>query len=76
MEIKGFTPLQQAIADLVWSMETAEDIIDWYNACDDEIKPIAHSVITMLKYEYIDSTIEKGVDLTVANNVINYIKEM
>ena len=74
IEIVGFSPLQQAIADMVWHLQTADEIIDWYNACRDEIKPIAHAVISMLRYEYLDQIpIE---DFSQALEIINQVKEL
>jgi len=54
IRIEGFTPLQQAIADMVWTLETEDELLDWYRDCADDIKPIAVSVMTMLKCEAID----------------------
>lgn len=74
MQIKGFTPLQQEIANLVWQFQTSDEIVNWFQSCDDEIKPVAHAVICMLKYEYIDS--QPINDFTDAQEIINRVKEL
>ena len=74
IRIEGFTPLQQAIADMVWALETEDDLLDWYRACADDIKPVAVAVMMMLKYEAIDQyPIE---DFSEALAVIDRIKEL
>ena len=74
LSIPNLTPLQQAIADMLWRLDTTEEIVEWFGTLPANIVPIAHSVMSMMVYEHIDQTpIE---DFSDAQEVIDYIKEM
>jgi hypothetical protein len=74
LSIPNLTPLQQAIADMLWSLDTTEEIVDWIDTLPENIVPIARAVLTMMVYEQIDQTpIE---DMSDALEIINRIKEM
>lgn len=74
IRIQGFTPLQQAIADMVWSLDTEEELLEWYRSCADDLKPVVFTVMSMLKYEAMDQ--EPIEDFSQALEVIDRIKEL
>ena len=74
LSIPNLTPLQQAIADVLWRLDTPEEIVEWFGTLPANIVPIAHSVMSMMVYEQIDQTpIE---DFSDAQEVIDYIREL
>jgi hypothetical protein len=74
ISIPNLSPLQQAIADMLWKLDTTEEIVEWFNTLPENIVPIAHAVMNMIVYEQIDQTpIE---DFSDALEVINRIKEL
>jgi hypothetical protein len=74
LSIPNLTPLQQAIADMLWSLDTTDEIVEWFNTLPANIVPIAHGVMSMMVYEQIDQApIE---DFSDAQEVIDYIREL
>jgi hypothetical protein len=74
LSIPNLTPLQQAIANMLWSLDTTEEIVEWFGTLPANIMPIAHSVMSMMVYEQIDQApIE---DFSDAQEVIDYIREL
>jgi hypothetical protein len=74
ISIPNLSPLQQAIADMLWSLDTTEEIVEWFETLPESIVPVAHAVMSMIVYEQIDQTpIE---DFSDAQEVIDYIKEL
>lgn len=74
ISIPNLSPLQQAIADMLWSLDTTEEIVEWFETLPENIVPVAHAVMSMIVYEQIDQTpIE---DFSDALEVINRIKEL
>jgi hypothetical protein len=74
LSISNFTPLQRAIADMLWSLDTEQEIVEWFGTLPKNIVPIAHGVMSMMVYEQIDQTpIE---DFSDALEVIDYIREL
>lgn len=74
LSIPNLTPLQQALADMLWNLDTEQDIVEWFGTLPANIVPIAHSVMSMMVYEQIDQTpIE---DFSDAQEVIDYIREL
>jgi hypothetical protein len=74
LSIPNLTPLQRAIADMLWSLDTEQEIVEWFDTLPQNIRPIAHSVLSMMVYEQIDQApIE---DFSDAQEVIDYIREL
>ena len=74
LQIQGLTTLQRAIADMLWSLDTEQEIVEWFGTLPANIRPIAHSVLSIMVYEQIDQTpIE---DFSDAQEVIDYIREL
>ena len=74
LSISNFTPLQRAIADMLWRLDTEQEIVEWFGTLPANIVPIAHSVMSMMVYEQIDQTpIENFSD---AQEIIDYIREL
>jgi hypothetical protein len=74
IKILNLTPLQQAIADMLWSLDTEQEIVEWFDTLPKNIQPIAHAVLTMMVYEQIDQT-PIG-DMSEAQAVIDRIREL
>ena len=74
LSIPNLTPLQRAIADMLWSLDTEQEIVEWFGTLPLNIRPVAHSVLSMMVYEQIDQApIE---DFSDAQEVIDYIREL
>ena len=74
LSIPNLTPLQQAIADVLWSLDTEEEIVEWFDTLPPKIRPVAHGVLAIMVYEQIDQTpIE---DMSEVLEVIDRIREL
>jgi hypothetical protein len=74
LSIPNLTPLQRAIADMLWSLDTEQEIVKWFDTLPQNIQPIAHAVLAIMVYEIIDQTpIE---DMSAALEVIDRVREM
>lgn len=74
ISIPNLTPLQKAIADMLWSLDTEQEIVEWFDTLPRDIQPIAHVVLAMMVYEQIDQNpIE---DMSQAQAIIDRIKEL
>jgi hypothetical protein len=74
LSIPNLSPLQRAIADMLWSLDTEQEIVEWFGTLPANIRPIAHSVLSMMVYEQIDQApIE---DMSAAQEVIDRIREL
>jgi hypothetical protein len=74
LQIHGLSPLHRAIADMLWSLDSEQEIVKWFGTLPPDIRPIAHVVLSMMVYEQIDLTpIE---DMSAAQEVIDRIQEM
>jgi hypothetical protein len=74
LSIPNLTPLQQAIADMLWRLDTTEEIVEWFGTLPQNIQPIAHAVLAIMVYEIIDQTpIE---DMSAALELIDRVREM
>jgi hypothetical protein len=74
LSIPNLTPLQQAIADMLWSLDTEQEIVEWFGTLPLDIRPVAHSVMSMMVYEQIDQALIE--DFSDAQEVIDYIREL
>jgi hypothetical protein len=74
LSIPNLTPLQRAIANMLWSLDTEQEIVEWFDTLPQNIQPIAHAVLAIMVYEQIDQTpIE---DMSEALEIIDYIREL
>jgi hypothetical protein len=74
LSIPNLTPLQRAIADMLWSLDTEQEIVEWFGILPPKIRPVAHGVLAIMVYEIIDQTpIE---DMSAALEVIDRVREM
>jgi hypothetical protein len=74
ISIPNLSPLQQAIADMLWSLDSEQEIVDWINSLPVDIVPVAHTVLAMMVYAQIDQI--PLTDFPDALQVINHIKEL
>jgi hypothetical protein len=54
MELKGLTPEQMSMCDMIWACETQEDIMDWFYQLEDIEKFEAWSLIQLMTIEQLD----------------------
>jgi hypothetical protein len=54
IQIQGLTPLQIKICDQIWSMETYEEIMEWFATLSYRQKVQAHAMLTMIVAELLD----------------------
>jgi hypothetical protein len=74
LSIPNLTPLQRAIAEVLWRLDTEEEIVEWFGILPPKIRPVAHGVLAMMVYEQIDQTpIE---DMSEALAVIDRIRKL
>ena len=74
LSIPNLNPLQRAIADMLWSLDTEQEIVEWFGTLPLDIRPVAHGVLAMMVYEQIDQIpIE---DFSDAQEVIDRIREL
>ena len=74
ISIPNLSPMQRAIADMLWRLDSTEEIVEWFNTLPASIVPIAHAVMSMMLYEQIhQAPIE---DFSDAQEVIDYIREL
>jgi len=68
--IEGVTPEQKEMLDIMWSLESTDDYLDWYETLDTWDQQEADLLKLMLYYELSDQV--KNVDQ--AKKIINMVK--
>ena len=72
MKIEGLTPLQHEILTTIWSMDTKEQVTDWFETLPRSLKQTAHAMLMMVVIEMIDQ--EPCEDLRLAQMVIDRVR--
>ena len=63
IQIQGLTALQVKLCDKIWSMETQEEILTWFDTLPHRLKIQAYAMLMMITAELIDGMIDDvGVD--------------
>ena len=68
--IEGVTPEQKEMLDIMWSLNSTDDYLDWYETLDTWDQQEADLLKLMLYYELSDQV--KNVDQ--AKKIINMVK--
>ena len=68
--IEGVTPEQKEMLDIMWSLDSTDDYLDWYETLDTWDQQEADLLKLMLYYELSDQV--KNVDQ--AKEIINLVK--
>jgi hypothetical protein len=73
IEIKNLTAEQVEILDIMWSFDSAEEYLDWYNLLDAEDQEQADVLQHMIILETMDEMLEEVSDGYA--DVRNYLKK-
>ena len=77
ISIPNLSPLQQELCDIIWSVESNEQLVGWYESLPRSIKPVAHAMIRMVMFEVLDADIDDGlVDMSESQAIIAHIQSL
>jgi hypothetical protein len=77
ISIPNLSPLQQELCDAIWSCNTSEQLIKWFESLPASIKPMAHAMIRMVMFEVFDTDIDNGlVDMSESQLIIDHIQSL
>lgn len=74
VEIKAFTPRQRELADHIWSIETPEQLVKFFEVLPQDLLPDAYFVYKMI-IETVMDDMDWG-DCVEANQVIDIIRRL
>lgn len=74
VEIPGLSPLQIDLANRIWSMDSTEEIMAFFNELPRSLKVEAYVVYQMILLAYIDQ--EPMADFAEAQEVIDYVRNL
>ena len=66
IQLEGLSPLQQELAERMWSMDTMEDIVAWVNGMPRSVALQAYIVMQMIIAAEIDRVAESDVSMAAA----------
>ena len=72
MKIEGLTPLQHEILERIWSMDSKEQVMAWFETLPSNLRKTAHAMLMMVVIEMIDE--EPCEDLRLAQMVIDRVR--
>jgi hypothetical protein len=72
MKIEGLTPLQHEILDRIWSMDSQEQVMAWFETLPRNLRQTAHAMLMMVVIEMIDE--QPCEDLDLARAVIDRVR--
>ena len=72
MKIEGLTPLQHEILERIWSMDSKEQVMAWFETLPGNLRQTAHAMLMMVVIEMIDE--EPCEDLRLAQMVIDRVR--
>ena len=72
ISIENLTPLQHEILEKIWSMDTQEEVVAWFDTLPRNLKHTAHAMLMMVVIEMIDQ--EPCEDLSMAQAVIDQVR--
>ena len=77
ISIPNLSPLQQKLCDIIWSLDTSEELTEWFNSLPSLIKPKAHAMINMIMFEVIDAKFDDtDVDMSESQEILDYIRSL
>lgn len=74
IEITGLTKKQVMMLDILWSLQTPEEIILWVSTLDDEDQTMALALLKLLHAEMIDQYVNEDT-LQDAQNVLERFRK-
>lgn len=74
IEIPGLSPLQVDLANKIWSMESMEEVLNFFDALPRNLKIEAYIVYQMILLAWMDE--EPVGDCTEAREVIEYVRNL
>ena len=74
ISLTGLTPLQRELCETIWNMESTQEIEEWFATLDTDVRPVAHVMLQMIMFEYVDSAPLE--DLSQAQEVIRHIQSL
>lgn len=72
IQLNGLTRAQRAMCDIIWSLDTQDEIIDWFNTLPDWQAREAHVLMKLMILEQLDQ--EDLGEMSEALAVIDRIK--
>lgn len=72
LQLNGLTRAQKAMCDIIWSLDTQDEIIDWFNTLPDWQAQEAHVLMKLMILEQLDQQDLGGMSEALA--VIDRIK--
>jgi hypothetical protein len=70
IQLQGLTPLQVELCDKIWSMETQDEIMAWFDTLPHRMKIQAHAMIYMIMAELLDQEEFTAEDLSPVRNIL------
>ena len=67
IQINGLTPEQVQMLDMMWSIESSDDMEDWLNSLSEREINLANQLKNLLMITLIDETVE---DFEMANDYL------
>lgn len=71
VEFLGMTKYEKKILDIIWNIESKQELQEWQETLSDEDAQLAESLITLVLLEHFDRFIEQSGDYELANEVIS-----
>ena len=73
MEIQGLSKLQMELADVMWEMDTLDEVYDFINSLPKRMRGQAKLVLQMITIAAVDDMVRDD-DLDLAKEVIDSVK--
>lgn len=75
IEISGLTERQVKLLNVMWSIESSEELEDWLISLDDELRQECTTLGKLIIYATVDKTVEIMSVYPEASKVINQIMD-
>ena len=70
IQLQGLTPLQVELCDKIWSMDSQEEIVAWFDTLPRSLQIQAHAMIQMIMAELLDQEEFTPEDLESVRNIL------
>ena len=74
IEIHGLSKQQREIADMIWSLDTTEEVVEWFGTLDNKTLIEAYVVHQLICLAYLDN--EPLGRMKEANQIIDRIRHI
>jgi hypothetical protein len=71
IQIENLTPHQVKLLDIMWSINSEDDLMDWKATLSNSDQLMVESLIQMIVLAYIDESIKLDFDCDLANQLIS-----